>query len=70
MSRVRAVLRRSMPKNIADENEEDKIESKGILLDIKRRRVFVNGNDVELTFKEFELLLYLMKNSGIALSPR
>lgn len=69
LSRVRAVLRRSKPKDMKAENRDDGIVFiKGISLDTNRRRVLVGGEEIELTFKEFELLLYLMKNEGIALS--
>ncbi len=42
-------------------------ESGGIRMDLKGRRVYVNGKEVSLRFKEFELLLLLMKNKGIVL---
>ena len=39
-----------------------------ITLDSRRRVVTVDGNEVSLTFKEFELLHYLMQNPGLVLS--
>jgi len=69
LSRVRAVLRRSMPKSDRNtQSSSEQISVYGIVMDVSRRRVEVNGEDVELTFKEFELLLYMIKNEGIALS--
>ena len=63
LSRVRAVLRRISPVS-----KEDVIEFEDIKIDSKRRTVAVQGELVSLTFKEFELLHYLLKNNGIVLS--
>ena len=38
------------------------------MLDVESHIVMVNGDKITLTFKEFELLQYLMKNAGIVLS--
>lgn len=63
MSRVRAVLRRVnhsfAPETLAIED---------IAVDISRRVVTVAGEEVALTFKEFELLSYLIRNSELVLS--
>jgi len=37
-------------------------------MDIDRHLVLADGKEVALTFKEFELLKYLMKNAGIVLT--
>ena len=63
VARVDALLRRS---NAA--MEEEKIEINGIVLDQAAHSVKIDGKEVELSFKEFELLLYFMTNKGIALS--
>ncbi len=63
VARVEALLRRS---NAA--NGEEKIEINGIVLDQAAHSVTIDGKNVELSFKEFELLLYFMSNKGIALS--
>ncbi|HBZ13147.1 MAG TPA: DNA-binding response regulator, partial [Clostridiales bacterium] len=42
----------------------DIIEYKGIILDNQSRNVKVDGKDIAITFKEFELLKYLLKNKG------
>ena len=63
VSRINAVLRRS-----GTDNEEDTIlEFDGIIIDNTRRVVSVSGESITLTFKEFELLHYLMLNKGLAL---
>jgi two-component system alkaline phosphatase synthesis response regulator PhoP len=64
ISRVGAVLRRSGGK----QEENERLTSAGILLDKARRVVTVGGEAVNLTYKEYELLYYLMLNRGLALS--
>ena len=59
ISRIKAVLRRSGPQA-----GSDIIEYKGIILDNQSRNVKVDGKDIAITFKEFELLKYLLKNKG------
>lgn len=64
LARVKAVLRRSGRKD----TEDDVLEYNGLVLDYNKRTVFYNNNPVSLTYKEFELLHYLMLNRGIVLS--
>lgn len=64
VSRVRALLRRA-----AKPAAEDKLFTAGSLaVDVKRRAVTVEGEPVILTYKEFELLCYLLENRGVVLS--
>ena len=44
--------------------QEDTKAAKGIVVDLKRRRLFVDGRNANLTCKEFELLAYLIENTG------
>jgi two-component system alkaline phosphatase synthesis response regulator PhoP len=67
IARVRAVLRRSVPEETSRSSGE-KMEIAGIVLDNPRRTVHAGGREVTLTYKEFELLHYLMMNEGIVLS--
>ena len=61
VSRVKAVLRR------CESTQEEKIISvSGIVMNTAERTVSVEDEKVELTYKEFELLRMLMKNTGIA----
>lgn len=62
-ARVDALLRRS---NIL--TQENVMEVSGVTLDKGAHRVLIDGKDVELSFKEFELLSYFMENKGLALS--
>lgn len=48
-----------------DDETED-----GVIVDLARRRVFVNGENADLTQKEFELLNYLIENQGETISRR
>ena len=64
ISRINAVLRRSQ-KGAAT---PDVLTYKDIIIDNKSRRVTVSGNDVALTFKEYELLSYLILNKGLVMT--
>lgn len=61
ISRVKAHIRR-----IGREVEE--IEVRNIKIDTKRRTVKKNGEEINLTYKEFELLKYLAENKSIVLT--
>ena len=63
VARVDALLRRS---NLI--SEEDKLEVGGIVLDKAAHIVTVDGNPIDLSFKEFELLTYFLENQSLALS--
>ena len=64
VGRVGAILRRS-----GKAPEEGKLLSiGGIVIDQTAHTVTVDGRQIELSFKEFELLTYFMENEGIALS--
>ena len=66
ISRVRAVLRRCANTENPENNPILKIGR--ISLNTKKRSVLVDGKEAELTYKEFELLHYLMMNDGIVLT--
>ena len=63
VSRVGAILRRTVQASA-----ETKLEAGGIVVDKSAHIVMIDGQEVELSFKEFELLVYFMENQGIALS--
>ena len=63
IARIGAILRRT---NRAD--SEESLSCGGILLDKSAHQVLIDGESVELSYKEFELLAYFMENKGIALS--
>ena len=63
VARVEAILRRSNAK-LAD----DTLSVGGITIDLNAHEVKVDGQEVVLSFKEFELLHYFFLNQGMALS--
>lgn len=62
LSRVKALLRRST------EETQQQLRVGDIQLDNARRTVLAQGKNVELTYKEYELLRYLMINAEMVLS--
>ena len=64
ISRVKAMLRRVPAK----EEAASQYICGGIVLDDQKHLVSVDGEPCELTFKEYELLKYLMINAGLVLS--
>jgi two-component system alkaline phosphatase synthesis response regulator PhoP len=62
-ARVKSLLRRSGP-----EGGKDEYKAGGLYVNVPRHKVTAGGRDVTLTLKEFDLLVYLLKNSGIVLS--
>lgn len=58
LSRVKAILRRSVKK------DTDHINYNNVSLNTKKRTVKVDGKLIDLTYKEFEMLLFLMNNIG------
>ncbi len=64
MARIAAVTKRH--KATQANNEVQKFE--GLEIDMVGRNVFVDGVAAELTPKEYELLFYLVRNKGIALT--
>ena len=63
VARVNAILRRSLGNAGGDV-----IEAGGIVVDKAAHIVKIDGTQIELSYKEFELLSYFMENQGIALS--
>lgn len=66
MARLRVILRRHGGN--AREKQEPALSFRGLSVDESGRRVTVDGEAVELTAKEFDLLVYLLRNRGIVLS--
>lgn len=62
VARVEAILRRT------NAVKSDRMEVNGIVVDKEAHEVTIDGKSIELSFKEFELLVYFMENQGIALS--
>lgn len=64
MARVRAVIKRSSNA----EKQTDKLCYEGLEINMNGREVIVDGTPASLTPKEYDLLFYLVRNKGIALS--
>jgi two-component system alkaline phosphatase synthesis response regulator PhoP len=62
IARINAVLRRGGTA------KAEMLNISGILLDHSKREVRTGAEPITLTFKEYELLYYLMNNAGIVLS--
>ncbi len=63
VARVNAILRRT-----AGDETVQRIEAGGIVIDKLSHRVLIDGREVELSYKEFELLSFFMENQDVALS--
>lgn len=63
VARIEAIFRRT---SLTQEGEL--LEAGGIVIDKSAHTVKIDGEPVELSFKEFELLTYFVENQGIALS--
>ena len=63
VARVEAILRRT-----CQSDKEEILSVGGIEINKSAHMVKIDGRDIDLSFKEFELLVYFMENEGIALS--
>ena len=63
VARVEAILRRSNRRV-----SEEVLSAGGVNLNKAAHQVTIDGENIELSYKEFELLAYFMENQGIALS--
>ena len=63
VARVEAILRRTGHKGL-----DDKLKAGGIVIDKAAHEATLDGVPIELSYKEFELLVYFIENRGIALS--
>ena len=64
LARIKAVLKRSS----AAEQQMDIIRYEGLEINVTGREVVVDGEKASLTPKEYDLLFYLVRNKGIALT--
>lgn len=65
MARIHVILAR---RNASSQNKSDVVSFKGLEINIAARTVTVDGQRVELTPKEYELLFYLIEHKNLALS--
>ena len=67
MARVRAVLSRHNAPS-ASQSQNQRIQYEGLEIDLAGREVYVDGKRASMTPKEYDLLFYLIKNKGLALT--
>ena len=65
MMRVQAILKRS---DASSAPRKEILEFEGLKIDFTGRLVYVDGEKINLSPKEYELLFYLVRNRGIALT--
>ena len=63
VARVEAILRRTNQLG-----GDEKLEAGGIVIDKAAHQVTIDGQNIDLSYKEFELMTYFAENQGIALS--
>lgn len=70
IARIRAVLRRGGEQQVADyeEDGDDILGGGRVRMDVERHTVTVAGENISMPLKEFDLLEYLMRNSGRVLT--
>lgn len=61
LARINAILRRTRPVS-------DKIQYRDIVIEMERQQVFIDGAEISLTKKEFDLLVYMLKNRNIVMT--
>ena len=65
IARVKSVLRRTSAGKVASvAARQDMLEVEGLVLDMEFKKCTINGEEVRLTRKEFELLAYLIRHRG------
>lgn len=67
MMRVKVVISRNQ-SGAGNKDSHDVFEAEGLKIDFTSRIVMVNGEKVDMTPKEYDLLFYMVVNRGIALS--
>jgi len=70
VARVKAHISRYEALSMKKVNDNDIIEAKGIIINLTEHIVTVNGKEIVLTSKEFELLRLLMENKGKVFSKQ
>ncbi len=69
IARIRAVLRRGGEHDAAeDPGSDDVLDAGRVVMDVERHVVTVDGEEVQMPLKEFDLLEYLLRNSGRVLT--
>ena len=64
VARVKAILRRTYRQDYQPHSQMETLKYKDLSIDTERRRATIGHRSLELTMKEFDLLLFLMRNPG------
>lgn len=64
VARVKAILRRTYRQDYQSHSQAATLKHKDLFIDAERRTATIGGRQLELTMKEFDLLLFLMRNPG------
>lgn len=67
MMRVNVVITRNQAKS-QEKNEHDIFQIGGLIVDFTSRIVSIDGKNIDMTPKEYDLIFYMVKNRGIALT--
>ena len=70
MARVNSLIRRYTQFNNTINDNKTKLHFDGLIIDFESKSIFVEGQEVELNPKEFDILELLARNKGIVLSIR
>lgn len=62
ISRVKALLRRTLKENVKE------LKLDGLVINNEKHEVSIDGNPIELTYKEYELLSFFVINKGLVLT--
>lgn len=68
MLRIEAIMKRTRGSAVPEEIKNEIFEYKGLKADITARIVYVNGERVDMSPKEYDLFFYMLKNRNIALT--
>lgn len=66
VARIKAILGRTAPEHPVNKRNVKKFG--GLIVDFDGRNVIVDGKKADLTPKEYEVLFFLVKNEGLAIS--
>ena len=68
MARISVIIRRHAKDNKIPDKKDSVMEFGGLKIDTLGHDVFIDGEKTELTAKEYDLLLYLIRHKGIVMS--
>ena len=68
MLRIEAIMKRRNAITKTQENEKEIFELEGLRVDFTARIVYIDGNPISISPKEYDLLFYLVRNRNIALT--